>query len=352
MFRSFWAFGFSAFISLAVAADQPEVIRIGFATIGLNGALVAPLSPIATAQHTGLIEDRFAAAGIRIEWNFYKGAGPAVNEALANHQLDFAWQGDLPGIIGRANGLKTRLLLAQHQRANSYLVVPVDSPATSLRDLVGKRVALFKGTNLQLAVGKALTAEGLSERDFKSINLESTAGLAAFSAKELDGLWGGLELQPLILGKQVKLVYSTQGRSPTLTRQTDLLVTEEFAARWPDAVQKLVDVLVEQALWESAEEHRDALFKHWSDIGLPAAVFAAEFTGSRLKERQSPLLDPFFIGQYRDSARIAHELRLIRTPIEVDTWFEPRFLDEALRRQGLEHFWTSYDGSGEPLARR
>ena len=334
----------------AADPDQPEVVRIGFATIGLNGRLVAPLSPIATAQHQGLIDARFKEHGIRIDWNFYKGAGPAVNEALANGQLDFAWQGDLPGIVGRASGLKTKLLLAQHQRANSFLVAPLDSPANSIADLVGKRVAMFKGTNLQLAVGKALTANGLTERDFKSINLEASAGLAAFSAKELDGLWGGLELLPLILNKQVKLIYSTRGQSPVLTKQTDLLVTEDFEQRYPKVVQLLVDVLVEQAHWESDESHRDELFRTWSDVGLPAAVFAAEFEGSALRDRQSPLLDEFFIDQYRTSARTAYELRLIRSQIDVDSWFEPKYLNEALHRQHLEGFWTSYAANGTPAA--
>jgi sulfonate transport system substrate-binding protein len=34
-----------------------------------------------------------------------------VNEALANRQLDFVYLGDLAAIIGKANGLPTRLLL-------------------------------------------------------------------------------------------------------------------------------------------------------------------------------------------------------------------------------------------------
>lgn len=36
---------------------------------------------------------------------FFKGAGPVVNEALANGQVDFAYLGDLAAIIGKANGL-------------------------------------------------------------------------------------------------------------------------------------------------------------------------------------------------------------------------------------------------------
>jgi sulfonate transport system substrate-binding protein len=31
---------------------------------------------------------------VKVEWYFFKGAGPAVNEAFANNQLDFAIQGE------------------------------------------------------------------------------------------------------------------------------------------------------------------------------------------------------------------------------------------------------------------
>ncbi|STV79480.1 alkanesulfonates-binding protein [Klebsiella michiganensis] len=55
----------------------------------------------------------FKPQGVEVQWQFFKGAGPAVNEALANRQLDFVYLGDLAAIIGKANGLPTRLLLGQ-----------------------------------------------------------------------------------------------------------------------------------------------------------------------------------------------------------------------------------------------
>ena len=62
-----------------------------------------------------------------------QGAGPAVNEALSNKQIDFAYQGDLPQVVGRANGLKTKLLVASGVRNNLYLVAPAASPLSSIR---------------------------------------------------------------------------------------------------------------------------------------------------------------------------------------------------------------------------
>ncbi len=77
---------------------------------------------------------RRGADGIRVEWVFFKGAGPAVNEALTNRQLEVAFQDDLPSIIGRAAGLKTKLIAAIGMRSNIYLAVSPDSPIQRVED--------------------------------------------------------------------------------------------------------------------------------------------------------------------------------------------------------------------------
>ncbi|MGL4605632.1 MAG: nitrate ABC transporter substrate-binding protein, partial [Iodobacter sp.] len=95
-------------ISAASWADPAKVIRIGVATTGTGGRPVFGGASIASANVRGLLEEEFKKDGIKVEWNFFKGAGPAVNEAIANKLLDFAWQGDLPAIVGKSGGLKTK----------------------------------------------------------------------------------------------------------------------------------------------------------------------------------------------------------------------------------------------------
>src|SRR3954470_19595950 len=128
----------------AQSAEQPKVIRIGVAAVGVGNRPFLGGNSVGLAHARGAFEQEFKKDGIRIEWSFLQGAGPAVNEAIANGLLDFAWQGDLPSIIGRAGGLKTKLLLASGIRSDSYIAVPADSPINSIEDLRGKRVALFK----------------------------------------------------------------------------------------------------------------------------------------------------------------------------------------------------------------
>jgi sulfonate transport system substrate-binding protein len=84
-----------------------QTIRIGVANAPVgNPPMMSSASSIAVSRAKGWVEQAFAADGTKIEWTFFKGTGPAVNEALTNDQLDFAYQGDLPALIGRASGLR------------------------------------------------------------------------------------------------------------------------------------------------------------------------------------------------------------------------------------------------------
>ncbi|RBA24719.1 ABC transporter substrate-binding protein [Herminiimonas fonticola] len=139
-----------AFMAFAVFrpafADNPTTIRIGVAQPAVGNPPGIAGSTLAIAHAKDWREEEFKRDNIKVEWFFFKGAGPAVNEALTNDQLDFALQGDLPSIIGRAGGLKTKVILATSTRANIYLAVPPDSPIKTPKDIRGKRVAFFKGT--------------------------------------------------------------------------------------------------------------------------------------------------------------------------------------------------------------
>ena len=157
----------------ALAADAPKVIRIGLPLVGTGNRPVGGSWNFATVQIKGSLEQEFKADGIRIEWNNFKGAGPALNEAIANKLIDVFAIGDLPGIVGKASGLKTRLVAADNRRAAYAIGVPADSQARGIEDLKGKKVAVFKGTAVQLGFGKFLTRHGLSEKDFKVINMDT-----------------------------------------------------------------------------------------------------------------------------------------------------------------------------------
>lgn len=330
-------------------ADKPAVIRIGVAQQGAGDPPTFGGSPAATVQQQQLLEKEFAADGIKVEWLFFKGAGPAVNEAIADKSLDFAFQGDLPAVLGRANGLKTRILLESGVRVGVKVAVPPDSQIKSVKDLKGQRVSIFRGTNLQLVADNVLAANQLSERDLRVINLDSASSLAALSSKGIDAAVNDYHLYKLRDQGLARIIYESQTDGPQYTRQSHLLVLDDFDHAHPDVVQRVVNVFVKGAQWSSDEANRDALFKQWSKSGVSYASWQAEFANQPLKSRDSPLIDPFIVARYKAVADSALKLKLIRQPVEVDGWFEPHYLDNALRAQSLDHYWTRYDAQGKPL---
>ncbi|CAD6528645.1 ABC transporter substrate-binding protein [Paraburkholderia sabiae] len=331
-------------------ADKPAVIRIGVAQQGAGDPPTFGGSPAATVQQLQLVEKEFAADGIKVEWLFFKGAGPAVNEAIADKSLDFAFQGDLPSVLGRANGLKTRILLESGVRVGVKIAVPPDSSVQSVKDLKGKRVSIFRGTNLQLVADNVLAANQLDERDLRVINLDSASSLAALSSKGIDASVNDYHLYKLRDQGLAKIIYESQTDGPQFTRQSHLLVLDDFDRAHPDIVQRVVNAFVKGAQWSSDEANRDALFKLWAKSGVSYASWQAEFANQPLKSRNSPLVDPFIVARYKAVANDALKLKLIRQPVEVDGWFETRYLDNALRTQSLEHYWTRYDAQGKPLS--
>ena len=151
-----WALAFGLLgAALAQAQDAktevPAVIRIGVATGGVGNPIRHGGTSAALAYTDKAIEEEFRKDGTKVEWIFFKGAGPAVNEALVNKQLDFAWQGDLPSIVHRVAGVKTKIIAGSGVRTGLYLGVVPGSGIQRIEDLRGKKVAVFKGTNLHLA---------------------------------------------------------------------------------------------------------------------------------------------------------------------------------------------------------
>ncbi|MCC6073924.1 ABC transporter substrate-binding protein [Pseudomonas sp. GCM10022188] len=335
----------------AALAGEPQVIRFGLATVGKGGIPFASSSVTSLAHQRQAIEEELKADGIKVEWTYFKGAGPAVNEALANKQLDFAWQGDLPAVIGKAGGLNTRLIAADGLLASNYLVVPADSPAKTLADLKGKKVAQFKGTNLQLATARTLKREGLSDRDFRTLNMDFPTAGAALASRDIDGAWlssTAFELQKNGVGR---IIYDTRAVDARLTRQTHVLVDGDFEQQHPEIVQKVVNGLVKTAAWVAAPENDKAAFELWAKSGTPVESLRAEQGELTLVRRYSPRLDEFFVDRYRATVAESKELGLLRGDVNVTAWVEPKYVDTAIKQLGLQKLWPEYDAANQPLTR-
>ena len=125
---------------------------------------------------------------------------------------------------------------------------------------------------------------------------------------------------------------------------------EDFEKQNPAEVQKVVDTFVRAANWSSDEKNRSELFRIWARSGTPVTSWEADFNKQSLAVRNSPLLDEFLVSRYESVANDALKLKLIRRPVTIKDWFEPRYLNVALKQQGLEKRWVAFDAKGQSKA--
>jgi sulfonate transport system substrate-binding protein len=349
-FVAVWALLALSLVSSAAHAEGPTVIRIGIPGVGTGNRPIIGGSSVATVHLRGLLEDEFKPDGIQIQWNFLRGAGPAVNELFANGLADFGWGlGDLPSIIGHSGGLNTRILAAGGIRQNTYLAVPSDSSIKTIQDLRGKKVAIFKGTNIQLAVAKILEGSGLTEKDIRAINMDTATTKAALVTKDIDAAFGGNDLLALRDQGTARIIYTTKA-DPRFARHSTLIVSQDFLTKYPAITKRVVKVLVQAAKWISDQEATPTpVYQLWTKSGVPFSNYKEDYEGSSsIKTRASPLIDDYVTAQYKKAITDAKRFGLIKNDISFDTWVDTTFLKQVLKELNLEHYWQEYDASGKP----
>ena len=310
-------------LAFAAQADELKEIRIA----------VPDLS--AGTQHSGggivdvlrdqqFFEKAFADQGIKIQWSFFKGAGPVINEAFANGQVDLAYLGDLAAIIGKSNGLDTRLLSASARGVKQYLGVVPGSGIKTLQDLKGKRVAIFRGTATQLSFDAALASVGLSEKDVKVINLDFNAAVAALAAKQIDASWGSSGLTALQAKGLAELPLNTKDLGGAGSVQSVLVGTGKFVDGHPEAVAKLLKAQQQAVEWLTQDSNKDAYVQLVSGLAsYPPVILTQDLKDQNLSEVFPSTLDPLFLENLQGKVDLAAQQKLIRKPFKVNEWVAP-----------------------------
>jgi sulfonate transport system substrate-binding protein len=330
------------------AFNKPTIINFGVATAGIGGRPNAGGASVGVAHAKKFIEDELKGEGIEVRWHFFLTAGPGINEALTNDLLDFAWQGDLPNIIGKANGLKTKIILPAGRRSNNYIAATENSGVNKIEDLRGKKVAIFKGTCTQLVANRLLAAHGLKESDLNVYNMQSAASVAALASKDIDASISGNDLFAIRDRGLAKVIYNSKDEDSKHGCALSYLVTEKFAQQYPEVTQKVVTALVKATHFASEESNRAEVIKLWQQSGTPARHYSQDWEKVSLKERFNPLFDDYFTERYKLSIADAQRFGLMTQTVDINQWFDSRYLEVALKEQKLEKYWTPEDKNGKP----
>jgi len=245
------------------ASDGGEVVTEG-GTLNIDFATYNPLSLVIKDQ--GWLEDALAPQGITVNWVQSAGSNKA-NEALRAGAIDVGSTAGSAALLARSNGSPIQVIDIFSQPEWAALVVPADSPITSVADLEGKQVAATKGTDPYFFLIQALEENGLGANDVTVQNLQHADGWAALQNGSVDA-WAGLD--PIMANAEqsgAKLIY----RNVDFNSYGFLNATEDFITNKPDVAQTVVNAYEHARAW--AEENPDETAAILAEVaGLDPAV--------------------------------------------------------------------------------
>ena len=327
----------------ASAEQLPQAIRFG----GFGQGFGQPhgLAVLAIAQDKGFIAEEFKGTPVKISFEYYSGTGPAINEAIASDQLDFAQYGALPNVIGKANRLPTRIV-ANYGSQSVFGVARKGLPIHSVKDLKGYRIGIAKGTVLHWAFLKTLKDNGLSESDVRIVDLKGVDQLAALAAGSIDAAMHTHTLLKARDGGIAQVFYRSGSNPGEATAFGAITVTEKFEQKFPLATQKVVSAIVRAAHWLSQDGNREEALRIWARSGVPYELVKEDYEGASFTALFNPRVDAYFAGLYRNVELFTYDNKLTRSRVQLDTWLAPQYANQAIRTQGLDKLWPERRASG------
>lgn len=306
------AFALAALTFQPAAAEEavPKEFRIGFQKAGL---------PVITRQQQ-LIEKALAPQGVSVRWVEFP-SGPPLLEALNAGAVDVGWTGDAPPIFAQAAGANLVYVAALPSNgAGEGILVPADSPITSVAGLKGKKVGVTKGSSAHNLLVAALERAGVPFSDITPVYLSPADAAAAFASGKIDAwsIWDPF-FAIAELRHSPRVLTTTKDE---LKVNTYFLANKTFANAHPSIVLKAEDALKQSAAW--ADANRQDVAKVLSEV-TGVDIVAQTRAAARADFGVFPLSEAVIAGQQQTADRF-YKLGLIPRAIVVKdaVWVRPQ----------------------------
>lgn len=225
----------------AVATPGRQTLDVGFLPVTCH--LTCPITDFASKNSTST----------RFESQRFTDF-PTVVDAVKSGRLQATFMIAPLAMKLRDQGVPVKIAYLGH-RDGSTVIVPKNSPATSLRDLRGKVFAVpSKYSNQNLVIHKLMQDQGVDDGEIRFVELPPPEMPGALAAGAIDAYFVG---EPFAAKAEVegtgRVLYHAKDIWPGFISCV-LVVHEDLIREKPDVVRDLVRGIAESGLW--AESHR------------------------------------------------------------------------------------------------
>jgi ABC-type nitrate/sulfonate/bicarbonate transport system substrate-binding protein len=294
-----------------VRAQAPTVIKMG------SLKLIHSIAP-----H---FYERFTPAGFKVEVIPFESPTEGKN-AVVTKSVDFGMFGIAAATLGAAAG-EPIVVIASACNKGMAVVAGKDSPIASIKDLKGKRVAIWPGSTQEVFILERLRMEGLSVKDITPVRVSFSEMHLALARGDVDAYVGaepgpGVSLSTGV-GKIVEYPYGTAMGALNMVfgAHRDTLAQKPELAR--------VILGIHRKATDFAMANRDEMVAMAvAKLGQKKEAIAASAPNVELTWR----FGETEIGQAKTYAQHMLELKQIKQIPDFATFFDTRFVEELAKQ--------------------
>ncbi|SHN35935.1 sulfonate transport system substrate-binding protein [Duganella sacchari] len=249
--------------------------------------------------------------GHQIKWIEFP-AGPQMLEALNAGSIDFGSTGAPPPVFAQAAGIDLLYVGAEPAPVNSEaLFVPKDSPARSVADLKGKRIAFQKGSGSHFLLASALQKAGLKFSDITPVYLSPSDARAAFVSGGIDAwvVWDPY-FASAQKAYQVRVLSDYSGLP---LANGFYLASRKFVEQSPQLVSALLEQVKLTGKWAS-EHQKEVSTLLTQQTGVPADIVATWMQRSRFGATP---VTPDIVANQQRVADLFYQQKLIPKAVNI-----------------------------------
>jgi len=308
------------FLIASCQSHPNNLIRIGYQPYWVGEANI-----ILAMKRLGLLEKM----GYRVEYYRFL-SGPGVNEALAADSIDAGVGGDLPTVLALSSGMKITVLASVGKSLRQAIVVGKgrEKEIRRVSDLVGKKVAVAKGSTSHFFLYRTLTENGIDPARVSIIHLSVKVQPQALAGGEVDAAatW---EPWPSRLEKEGIGRILSAGSFPGF-----IYARKDFIARNPRSAADLVKAL-QQALEYTARNREQTCRWVSEETGDDYLLICRAIETDRIFAPGGTVRpEPELVAGLKQVAEFSRGQKLIERIPEIESNFDLTYVEKALNDQG------------------
>lgn len=264
--------------------------------------------------------ERFAPAGTTIAITPFE--NPAdCKDAVVGGTVDFGTFGVAASVLS-ATQHQPLVVVGSQCNKGMAIVAAKNSDISSIKDLAGKRVAIWPGSTQEVFVRERLRMEGMSVKDLTAVRVSFSEMHSALARGDVDA-YVGAEPAPSIsvstgVGKIVEYPYST----PMGSLNMILATNRDIVDKRPELAKLMVGLQKQASAY--AMGHPDEMVAMTvAKLGMPKDAVALAVPNVELNWQMTPTM----VAQSKMYAEQMLELKQIKAVPDFSTFYDTRFSD-------------------------